>query len=88
MAVERVPDTEKLLKLSVDIGENRTVIAGIGKSYAPEDLIGQAVVVVANLKPTKLRGILSEGMILAAGSDQGLTLVTVPDTAKPGDKIS
>jgi len=88
LKAERVPDTDKLLKLAVDIGEPRTIIAGIGKAYTPEILTGQTVVVVANLKPTRIRGILSEGMILAAGTKQGLALITAPENTKPGDKIS
>jgi len=88
LQAERVPDTDKLINLVVDIGEERRIIAGIGKAYTPEALIGQTVVVVANLKPTRIRGNLSEGMILAAGNDQDLALTTAPESAEPGDKIS
>lgn len=73
---ERVEKTEKLLKLTVDIGgEERTLIAGIAKVYAPEDLLGKRVVVVTNLEPAKIRGIESRGMILAAASDDSLSLI-------------
>jgi methionyl-tRNA synthetase len=71
VACERVPKSEKLLKCSVDVGEAgpRQVVAGIGKSFAPEELVGRQVVVVANLKPAKLMGLESRGMILAASGD-------------------
>ena len=70
-AAEPVPKSNKLLKLTVDLGEEepRTVLAGIAKQYAPEDLVGTQVVVVANLKPAKLMGIESNGMVLAASED-------------------
>ncbi len=64
---EKVEGADKLLKLTVDIGtEQRTIAAGIAKYYAPEDLIGKTIVVVVNLKPAKLRGVISQGMLLAA----------------------
>ncbi|HYG65563.1 MAG TPA: methionine--tRNA ligase subunit beta, partial [Thermoanaerobaculia bacterium] len=71
-AAERVPKSDKLLKLTVDVGEEggpRTVVAGIGLAYQPEDLVGKQVVVVANLQPAKLMGIESQGMVLAASLD-------------------
>ncbi len=86
---ERIPGT-KLLKLIVDIGEEkRQVIAGIGDFYNPEDLIGRKVVVVANLKPKKIRGYISEAMILASGCDKGERpcMVYVEDCAKPGWRV-
>ncbi|HLP28799.1 MAG TPA: methionine--tRNA ligase [Candidatus Didemnitutus sp.] len=78
---ERVAKSEKLLKLQVDIGtERRQILAGIAKHYAPEDLIGKTIVVVANLKPAKLMGMESQGMVLAASNAEGkLTLVTPSD---------
>ena len=64
---EKVEKADKLLKLTVDIGtEVRTIVAGIAKAYDPEKLIGRKVVIVANLAPRKLRGIESQGMIVAA----------------------
>ena len=63
---ERVEGTDKLIRLEVDSGEERQIVAGIGGAYEPEDLIGKTIVVVANLKPAKLRGVVSEGMLLAA----------------------
>ena len=84
---ERVPKTDKLLKLTVDIGEKRSIVASIGKAFAPEALVGQTVVVIANLKPVRIRGILSEGMLLAAGADEALSLVTLSGQVAPGDRI-
>ena len=86
---EKIPDT-RLLKLIVDLGgEKRQIISGIAEYYTPEDMIGKKVVVVANLKPKKIRGYLSEGMILAAGCDKGQrpVLVTVGDEAEPGWRV-
>ena len=76
-SAEKVPKTDKLLKLEVNLGfEKRTVVAGIAEFYEPDDLIGKTVVVLANLKPAKLRGVSSEGMVLAAlGSEDGAVAV-------------
>ena len=85
---EKVPGSEKLLKLTVDIGtEKRQVVAGIAKRYQPEDLIGKKVIVVANLKPAKLMGIESQGMILAAGGKDVLSLATFLEDVPPGSKV-
>ena len=74
---ERVEGSEKLLKFLLDCGsEKRTIVSGIAKWYAPEDLIGKTVVIVANLKPAKIKGILSEGMILSAEKDGKLSVVS------------
>ncbi|MEM0486951.1 MAG: methionine--tRNA ligase subunit beta [Sulfolobales archaeon] len=86
---ERIPGSRKLLKLVVDIGkEERQVVAGIAEWYNPEELEGKYVVVVANLKPKKIMGYISQGMILATCEE--LTkpvLVTVAEPVKPGAKI-
>lgn len=75
---EKVEKADKLLKLEVAMGEEcRTIVAGIALHYKPEELVGKKVLVVANLKPTKLRGILSEGMLLAASKDGNLGLLTL-----------
>jgi methionyl-tRNA synthetase len=80
IAAEPVPKADKLLKLQLDLGfEQRQVVSGIAKFYKPEDLIGKKVICVVNLKPVKLRGELSQGMILAASEGEQLTLATVPD---------
>jgi len=77
---EPVPKAKKLLKLDIDLGERRTIVAGIAEHYTPESLIGRQIIVVANLKPAKLMGILSQGMLLAAGDDAGPVLIA-PDKA-------
>ncbi|MFN6136721.1 MAG: methionine--tRNA ligase subunit beta, partial [Bacteroidota bacterium] len=81
LEAERVPKSEKLLKLQVDLGtEQRQILAGIAKHYAPEDLVGTTIVVVANLRPAKLMGMESQGMVLAASNADGkLTLVSPRD---------
>jgi methionyl-tRNA synthetase len=84
---EAIPKSKKLLKLTVDIGEERTVVAGIAEHYALETLAGQQVVIVANLQPAKLMGVESQGMVLAAGGDGGVHLL-VPDAhVPPGSKV-
>lgn len=85
---EPVLGSEKLLKLTVDLGELRTVVAGIAGSYAPNDIIGKQVVVVANLKPIKLMGVESHGMVLAAKDADGLRLISPNKSVKAGCKIS
>ncbi len=85
---EKLPKANKLLKLKVDIGdEKRTVVAGIAASYAPEELVGKTVVVVANLKPAKLMGTVSEGMVLAAVDDDGCSVLTLDSDKKPGTGV-
>jgi len=75
---ETIPKANKLLKLEVALGEEtRTIVAGIAKSYAPEAIRGKQVIVVANLKPAKLMGVLSEGMLLAAVTDEGCAVATL-----------
>lgn len=86
---EEVPKSKKLLKLQVDIGEqsNRQVVAGIKEFYSADDLIGTQVCVVANLKPAKLMGMMSEGMLLAAKDEDGLCLVRPEKPKKAGTPI-
>jgi methionyl-tRNA synthetase len=87
---ELVEGADKLLKLTVDLGEAapRTIFAGIRAAYAPEEVIGKRVAVVANLAPRKMRFGLSEGMVLAAGpGGADIQLLTVSDAAKPGSPI-
>lgn len=80
IAAEPVKKADKLLKLQLDLGfEQRQVVSGIAKFYKPEELVGRKVICVTNLKPVKLRGELSQGMILAASQGDQLTLATVPD---------
>ncbi|MCM3747277.1 methionine--tRNA ligase [Paenibacillus pasadenensis] len=85
IAAEPVPKADKLLKLQLDLGfEQRQVVSGIAKFYKPEELVGRKVICVTNLKPVKLRGELSRGMILAASQGDQLTLATVPDSMPNG----
>lgn len=88
VAAERVPKTDKLIKLQVKSGdEERTIVSGIAQHYEPENLIGKNVIVIANLKPAKLRGIESRGMVLAASDDEGnLVLADAPGIAS-GSKV-
>ena len=87
LAAEPVPKSNKLLKLTVDIGEERTIVAGVGKDYTPAELIGKKIVIVANLKPVKLMGVESYGMLLATDTAEGLTVLTFDREAKAGAKI-
>jgi len=88
LAAEKVEKTDKLLKLRVSLGdEERTLVAGVAKHYQPEQLIGRKIVVVANLKPAKLRGITSQGMVLAASQDDELSLLTVSEDVPVGSKV-
>ena len=82
LAAERVAGADRLLKLTVDVGAaTRTIVAGIAAAYAPETLVGRTIVVVANLKPAKLRGIMSQGMLLAASDASGRPVILT--TADP-----
>ncbi len=87
-ACEPVKKTDKLLKLQVDLGyETRQVVSGIAEHYKPADLVGQKVIIVANLKPVKLRGELSQGMILAGQQDGYLTVASVDQKLPNGTKV-
>ena len=87
LAAEAVPKSNKLVKLRIDIGEERTIVAGIGKDYKPEDLVGKSIVIVANLKPAKLMGVESHGMLLATDAPEGLTLIGFDREPKTGAKV-
>ena len=86
---EAIPRAKKLLKLEVDLGEPepRTLVAGIAGTYAPDELVGRQVIVVANLKPAKLMGVLSKGMLLAASTDRELAALGVTKPMPPGTPI-
>ncbi|MCD6545879.1 MAG: methionine--tRNA ligase [Thermotogae bacterium] len=90
LEAEKIEKSEKLLKLKVDLGElgERQIVAGIAKHYSPEELIGKLIIVVANLKPAKLMGIESQGMLLAAKDGGKLKILTVDGSLKPGAKVS
>lgn len=85
---ERVPKSKKLLKLLVDIGEERQIVAGIAQTHDPEALVGSRVIIVANLQPAKLMGVESHGMLLAAGDAGTLRLLTTESPIRPGSKVS
>jgi methionyl-tRNA synthetase len=89
LSAERVPKADKLLKLTLDVGEPepRTVVSGIAAAYAPEALVGKTVIYLANLKPAKLRGVISQGMILAAGEADVLGLSALDRDVAPGTKV-
>lgn len=89
VACEKVEKADKLLKLTVEIGtEQRTIVSGIAKAYTPQELLGKTVVVLTNLKPSKLRGIVSEGMLLCGENAQGeLSLLTLDRNLESGSSI-
>jgi len=89
VAAQPVPKAKKLLQLTVDVGEAqpRTVVAGIAEAYPPAELIGRKVILVANLAPATIRGIRSEGMILAAGDDAILGLSALDRDVPPGTRV-
>lgn len=84
LTAEKVEKADKLLKFTVDLGsEQRTIVSGIAKFYTPEEMVGKQVVVVANLKPAKLRGIESQGMLLCAVSAEGDVVLVAPEKRVP-----
>lgn len=86
----QIPKSDKLLKLQIDLGESkpRQIISGISKSYSPDELVGTQVCVLANLKPAKMMGEMSEGMILASKDEAGLSLLRIEKAKKNGSKVS
>jgi methionyl-tRNA synthetase len=81
ISAERVEGSDKLLKLETSLGgEKRQIIAGIGKAYTPESLVGKKIVIVANLEPRKLMGLESQGMLLAASTENEGPILLIPDT--------
>ncbi|MFL5374450.1 MAG: methionine--tRNA ligase [Myxococcales bacterium] len=90
LACERIPKSDKLLKLTIDLGEGapRTVVSGVAQAYAPEELVGKTVAVVANLPKKPLRGVESHGMVLfATGGKRGLVAVEIGEDIPPGAKV-
>ncbi len=89
LAVERVEGSEKLLKLSVQHAEEqRIIVAGIGRAYEPEALVGKEIVIIANLEPRTLMGIESQGMLLAVSDAEGKPVVLLPEhDVPPGTRI-
>ncbi|MDH3394171.1 MAG: methionine--tRNA ligase subunit beta, partial [Desulfobulbaceae bacterium] len=88
IAAERIKKSDRLLKLTVKAPEERTIVAGIAEHYAPEEMVGKQVIIVANLKPAKLMGVASQGMVLAAKDGKTLVLSTVSDSVPAGSKVS
>lgn len=88
LEAEKVEGADKLLKLKLEVGEEiRQVVSGIAKNYEPQELIGKYVILIANLKPVKLRGIESQGMILAASKDKELALLTLDKSIDSGIRV-
>lgn len=86
---EQHPKADRLLVFKIDLGnEVRTIVSGIRKFYSQTDLIGKKVIVVTNLKPVNLRGVESNGMILAASDDENLSVLTILNDIKEGTKVS
>lgn len=87
LEVEDVPNTDKLYKLKVYTGEERTLVAGIKKHYSKKELIGKKIIVVCNLEEKELRGVKSQGMLLAASDDEKVVLLTVDKNIENGSMI-
>ena len=88
LTAERVAGTNKLLKLQIDLGtEQRQIIAGVAESYAPEELVGKEFIVIANLQPAVIRGIESQGMLLAAEVDSKPIIPFFDREVPPGTKV-
>jgi methionyl-tRNA synthetase len=89
LEAEKMPKSQRLLKLKVDVGEPepRTILAGIAESYEPEQLVGKSIVIVANLAPRKMMGLESQGMVLAASPDGGKAIVLNAEPSAPGTKV-
>ena len=86
---ERIEGSDKLLKLQVDLGEEkRQMLAGIGKAYSPEELINKSVVVIINLEPREMMGMQSQGMVLAVKDNDNLSVLVPEREIAPGSKIS
>ena len=88
-SAERHPNADKLLVLQIDLGaEQRQILAGIRNHYTPQELVGRQIVVVANLETAKLRGLESQGMLLAASDDGRVIILTPEKSVRPGAKVS
>ena len=88
VAAERVPDTDKLMKLQVDVGDHeRQLVAGIAAAYDAEDLVGRKIAIVANLEPATIRGVESNGMLLAASTAEGPVLATFDKDVPNGARV-
>jgi len=89
LEVDEHPNADKLYVLRIKVGdEERNLVAGIKEAYGKEELIGKKIIIVANLEPAVLRGVKSNGMLLAASDDEGVSLLTVDRDVKDGSKIN
>lgn len=89
LEADRVEDSDKLVKLKVDLGsEQRQIIAGIGNIYTPEILVGKQIIVVANLEPRKLMGLESQGMLVAASDEMGPVLIVPESEVRSGTSLN
>jgi len=88
LAAEKVEGTDKLLKLKIEIGEERQIVAGIARDYKPEELVGKSIIVVKNLEPAKIRGVESNGMLLAVSDGDNIVLLVPDREVKAGSKVS
>jgi len=85
---EKVAGSDKLIRMIIDLGEEkRQIVAGISPWYKPEDLVGKLIVVIKNLAPKKIRGIMSHGMLLAADTPEKPVLLTVMEDVPPGTRV-
>ena len=88
LKAEKIENSNKLIKLEIDLGEEkRIIVAGIGEKYSPQDLIGQLIIIIANLEPKEIKGIKSEGMLLAVDSQNGPVLVVPLEQVFSGEKV-
>ena len=88
LAAERVENTDKLMKLEIDLGsEKRQIVAGIAAAYEPDQVVGKRIIVVANLKPARIRGVESNGMLLAADMDGRPVLATFDEDVPLGTRV-
>ncbi len=88
LEASEIEGADRLVRLRVDLGaETRQLVAGIKKSYTPEELVGKHIIVVANLQPATLRGVESQGMLLAASTEDGPVLATFDKAVAPGAKV-
>lgn len=88
LKVDDIPNADKLYLLKVDTGEERTLVAGIKKHYPKKELVGKKIIVVCNLEPRKIAGIVSDGMLLAASDENKVVLLTVDEDIENGSEIS
>ncbi len=89
ISAEKIEKSNKLLKLTVDIGDGkRTIVSGIAKDYTPEELVGKKIIIIANLKHSSFFGIESQGMLLAASDGDKISLLTIDKDIKEGSKVS